>query len=305
MTIRNPIEWATDQLKLAGSVVGSASRAASEEELAAPLPEVRRIDVADLGDVLARGLEDFTAYRTDVVFLCLIYPIIGLVLGRVAFGYGMLPLLFPFASGFALVGPFAALGLYEMSRRREQGGNVAWPDAFGVIGSRSFGAIVVLGLLLVAIFLFWLVAAEAIYEATLGPEPPVSIGSFVRDVFTTSAGWTLIVVGCRRRLPLRCAGAGDQHCLLSAVARPGRGVGHGGMDLGSRGYRQPRPDGRLGTDRRGRPPDRIDTAVPRSDHRDARAGARHLALVSRGRAGLIGIGFGSPSTDLALTPAMR
>jgi uncharacterized membrane protein len=196
MTIRNPIEWATDQLKLAGSVVGSASRAASEEELAAPLPEVRRIDVADLGDVLARGWEDFTAYRTDVVFLCLIYPIIGLVLGRVAFGYGMLPLLFPFASGFALVGPFAALGLYEMSRRREQGGNVAWPDAFGVIGSRSFGAIVVLGLLLVAIFLFWLVAAEAIYEATLGPEPPVSIGSFVRDVFTTSAGWTLIVVGC-------------------------------------------------------------------------------------------------------------
>jgi uncharacterized membrane protein len=196
MTIRNPIEWATDQLKFAGSVVGSASRATSEEEFAAPLPEVRRIDVADLGDVLARGWEDFTAYRTDVVFLCLIYPIIGLVLGRVAFGYGMLPLLFPFASGFALVGPFAALGLYEMSRRREQGGNVAWPDAFGVIGSRSFGGIVVLGLLLVAIFLFWLVAAEAIYEATLGPEPPVSIGSFVRDVFTTSAGWMLIIVGC-------------------------------------------------------------------------------------------------------------
>jgi len=196
MTIRNPIEWATDQLKLAGLVVGSASRAASEEDLAAPLPEVRQIDLADLRDVLVRGLEDFTAYRTDVIFLCLIYPIIGLVLGRVAFGYGMLPLLFPLASGFALVGPFAALGLYEMSRRREQGGNVAWPDAFGVIGSRSFGAIVVLGLLLVAIFLFWLVAAEAIYEATLGPEPPASIGAFVHDVFTTGAGWALIVVGC-------------------------------------------------------------------------------------------------------------
>jgi uncharacterized membrane protein len=197
MTIRNPIEWATDQLKLAGSVVGSVGRAgvADEQDFQAALPEVRRIAITDLGDALAKGFDDFAAYRTDVIFLCLIYPVFGLVLGRIMFGYGMLPLLFPLASGFALVGPFAAVGLYEMSRRREQGGNVAWPDAFGVIGSRSFGAILVLGLLLVVIFLFWLIAAEAIYEATLGPEPPTSPGSFVRDVFTTDAGWAMIVIG--------------------------------------------------------------------------------------------------------------
>ena len=158
-------------------------------------PTVRRIGLADLKDALARGLADFSAIPTHAVFLCLIYPIVGLVLARAIMGYALLPLLFPLAAGFALVGPFAALGLYEMSRRREQGGNVAWPDAFGVIGSRSFGAIVVLGLLLVAIFLFWLVAAETIYELTLGPEPPTSIGSFARDVFTTGAGWTMILVG--------------------------------------------------------------------------------------------------------------
>jgi uncharacterized membrane protein len=197
MTIRNPIEWATDQIKLAGLVVGSASRAGVgiEENLAPPLPEIWHLTIADLGDVLAKGLDDFAAYRTDVVFLCAIYPVIGLVMARFAFGYGMLPLLFPLASGFALIGPFAAVGLYEMSRRRERGGNVAWPDAFGVIGSRSFGAIVVLGLLLVVIFLLWLIAAESIYELTLGPQPPVSVGSFARDVFTTAAGWTMIVVG--------------------------------------------------------------------------------------------------------------
>jgi uncharacterized membrane protein len=197
MTIRNPIEWATDQIKLAGLVVGSASRAGVgiEENLTPTLPEIRQLTIADLGDVLAKGLDDFAAYRTDVVFLCAIYPVIGLVMARFAFGYGMLPLLFPLASGFALIGPFAAVGLYEMSRRRELGGNVAWPDAFGVIGSRSFGAIVVLGLLLVAIFLLWLIAAESIYELTLGPQPPVSVSSFARDVFTTATGWTMIVVG--------------------------------------------------------------------------------------------------------------
>ena len=197
MTIRNPIEWATDQIKLAGLVVGSASRAGVgiEEDLEPTLPGVRRLAIADLGDALARGFDDFAAYRTDVIFLCVVYPVIGLVIGRLAFGYGMLPLLFPLASGFALIGPFAAVGLYEVSRRREQGGHVAWPDAFGVIRSRSFGAIVVLGLLLVAIFLIWLITAETIYEVTLGPQPPASIGSFARDVFTTGAGWTMIVVG--------------------------------------------------------------------------------------------------------------
>jgi uncharacterized membrane protein len=129
------------------------------------------------------------------MFLCITYPLAGLVLAWLAFDYDMLPLIFPLASGFALIGPVAAVGLYEISRRREQGVDITWADAFGVVRAPAFGAVVVLGLLLLAIFLLWLAAAYAIYLVTLGPEPPASIGSFVRDVFTTSAGWALIVVG--------------------------------------------------------------------------------------------------------------
>ena len=195
--IRNPIEWGWDKLKGATRALGSGAHAIHGAEHApdAALPAVRRINAAELKDVLARGLADFAAYRTDVIFLCLIYPVLGLVLARLAFGYEMLPLIFPLASGFTLLGPIAAVGLYEMSRRREQGVDISWAQAFGVVRSPAFGAIVVLGLLLLAIFLLWLLAAYVIYEVTLGPQPPASIAAFARDVFTTGAGWALIGLG--------------------------------------------------------------------------------------------------------------
>jgi uncharacterized membrane protein len=195
--IRNPAEWSVDQLRSANQAVERAGHSLRRpaETRYGPLPAVRRIEVADLRDVLASGLSDFAAYRTDVIFLCIIYPVVGLVVASLAFGYGMLPLLFPLASGFALIGPVAPVGLYEMSRRREQGIDITWADAFGVVRAPAFGAILVLGLVLLAIFLLWLAAAYGIYLVTLGPEPPASLGSFVRDVFTTGAGWALLVVG--------------------------------------------------------------------------------------------------------------
>src|SRR5262245_25091464 len=171
--IRNPIEWGWDTLKRANTAVGSASHSLRQSEASrgTSLPAVRRIGIADLRDVLKKGLDDFAAYRTDVIFLCVIYPVVGLLLARLAFGYDLLPLLFPLASGFALVGPVAAVGLYEMSRRREQGVDISWADAFGVVRAPAFGAILVLGILLLVIFGLWLLAAATIYAVTLGPAP--------------------------------------------------------------------------------------------------------------------------------------
>ena len=97
---------------------------------------------------MAKGLEDFRVMPTHVVFLSLIYPIVGIALGSATFGYDVIPLLFPLAAGFALIGPFAAIGLYELSRRRELGLDTAWKRAFDIVHSPSFGAIVTLGFLL-------------------------------------------------------------------------------------------------------------------------------------------------------------
>lgn len=192
-TIGNPLSWSVDAVRGTRRHLGSAADSVVGET-AAPT-QVRRIGYEDLRIALRKGLDDFAACRSDVAFLCLIYPIVGLTLAWLAFQGNLLPLVFPALSGFALVGPVAAVGLYEMSRRREAGRPTSWGDAFAVAGSPSFGAIFVLGLLLALIFAVWLLTANGIYALTLGPEAPASLGAFARDVFTTGAGWAMILLG--------------------------------------------------------------------------------------------------------------
>jgi uncharacterized membrane protein len=192
-TIGNPLSWSVDAASAAGGYVGSVAGELGGEDTAPPV--VRRITIDDLKASLRAGFEDFAACRSDVVFLCLLYPVIGGLLAWAAFSGNLLPLIFPIMSGFALLGPVAAVGLYEMSRRRERGEEASWSNAFGVVKSPSFGAIFVLALMLFATFVIWLIAAHGIWSATLGPEPPASIGAFVGDVFGTPAGWTMIVTG--------------------------------------------------------------------------------------------------------------
>ncbi|HEY4344383.1 MAG TPA: DUF2189 domain-containing protein, partial [Parvibaculum sp.] len=186
-TIKNPVEWGWAQLTRTASAIGSAGPALHhiQDTLHSPAPAIRRIGINDVKEALAQGFDDFGAFRSDVVFLCVIYPVVGLVFSQLIFGNDMVPLLFPIASGFALVGPFAALGLYEMSRRREQGLPVSWMHAFDVLRAPAFGAIAVLGLALVALFLLWLTTAWGIYRMTLGPIPPESVSAFFNDVFMT------------------------------------------------------------------------------------------------------------------------
>jgi uncharacterized membrane protein len=194
--IRNPVEWSLDQLRNAERAVGSTGRALHGAEETGREPVIRRIGITDLRSALAQGVGDLAANRSDVLFICLVYPLAGLLLMYLAFGYDMLPLIAPLAFAFALIGPAAAVGLYEMSRRREQGREVSWADSFGVMRSPAFGEILVLALLLLAIAGLWLAVAATIYAQTLGPEPPASLESFVRDALTTGEGWAMILLGC-------------------------------------------------------------------------------------------------------------
>lgn len=159
-------------------------------------PSVNTITTADLYDALRRGWEDFKAVPSHAIMLCVIYPFLGLLIARVVLGYSVLPLLFPLAAGFALIGPFAALGLYELSRRRELGEDASAWHATEVLRSPSFGAMLGLGVLLMVIFVVWIVTAQSIYVSAFGNEPAAGIPDFISRVLTTPAGWQLIAVGC-------------------------------------------------------------------------------------------------------------
>ena len=158
-------------------------------------PVIRKIGFADLKDALTKGIDDFREMPSHVIFLAVIYPVIGLFLARMTFGYSVMPLLFPLAAGFALIGPFAAIGLYELSRQREKGVDVSWKHAFGVLRCPSLDGIAALGMVLMIVFLIWLTTAEWLYQSLFGHRSPESIGRFLSDILTTSEGWILIIAG--------------------------------------------------------------------------------------------------------------
>src|SRR3984893_3655661 len=162
----------------------------------AAAPGIRTIGLSDLHEALRLGWEDFKAVPSHAIILCVIYPVLGLVLARLALGYSVLPLLFPLAAGFALLGPFAALGLYELSYRRERGEEASAWHATEVLRPTSFGAMLGLGTFLLALFVSRVATVRATYVATFGYEAAAGIPDFARRVLTTSQGWWLIVVGC-------------------------------------------------------------------------------------------------------------
>jgi uncharacterized membrane protein len=193
--VENPFEFLIEKLGWAASDVGRAVLPNPTRHIGQAVPVVRKVETRDLWDALRKGVADVGALRDDILFIGLIYPLAGLVFATLAFNYELLPLVFPLASGFAIIGPVAAVGLYELSRRREQGDHVTWLDAFGVFRSPALMSIVGLGSILLALFLVWLGVAYEIYVLNLGGPAPQTIAGFERSVFETAGGHAMIVYG--------------------------------------------------------------------------------------------------------------
>lgn len=193
--VENPFEYAVERVSWAVRDIGRHVVPHPERHAAQTVPEVRRIGLADLKAALREGAGDVAAFRDDVVFIGIIYPVAGLLLAAAAFNYNMLMMLFPLVSGFAIIAPVAATGLYEMSRRREAGQEVNWLDAFRAFGSPAIGSIIGMGLILLALFFLWLGAAYQIGVGALGNDTPPTLTMFFQEVFRSGASAPLILGG--------------------------------------------------------------------------------------------------------------
>ena len=156
---------------------------------------VRTISDEDLRVSLRQGWEDFGDLRGDLVFAGLIYTLIGLAAVVMTTSRPLMPFFLPVVAGVALLGPVAAVGFYELARRRESGEEVHWFNFLDVRKRPSLDDMGMVAGLLLLIFLGWLIAAGVLYGLIFGFWTPTSIGGFVSAVLTTPRGWALIVSG--------------------------------------------------------------------------------------------------------------
>ena len=163
-------------------------------ELARKAPEIRSITVDDITASLREGAEDFRAMPAFGMAIGLIFALGGLLIVSLAVYYDMIVLAFPLLAGFALVGPFAAMGLYEASRRRDMGQSVGLGDLFAIRRATSTANIFFLGFILLFALFVWTRVALLLYALFFGLQP-VAFGDMITAIFTTVDGFTFFLIG--------------------------------------------------------------------------------------------------------------
>jgi uncharacterized membrane protein len=158
----------------------------------APVTVAGDLKVNDLRAALSAGWRDFAAYPAFGLFFAAIYVVGGIALYFALFIRGEIMWLVPAAAGFPLLAPFAAVGLYEVSRRREAGLPITWRSVLGALRGRGDEQILSMGVIVFVAFEFWLMLAHGIFAIFMAES---GIGTQGLELFLTGPGIAMLLVG--------------------------------------------------------------------------------------------------------------
>jgi len=157
-------------------------------------PVVRRISVTDVAEALSDGMRDFQAAPLYGLIIGVMFAAGGNLIVFSITALGMSYLGYPLAAGFALLGPFAAIGLYDISRRRETGQPISLLHIWSTIKSRS--EIAWMAFVTLFVFIVWMYQVRLLMALFLGLSSSVlNFNQFIVQVLTTNEGILFLLVG--------------------------------------------------------------------------------------------------------------
>lgn len=150
------------------------------------------LTLSDLRAALFAGWEDFKTHPQFGILFATLFTISGLALTYAMISLGELAWLIPAVAGFPIIAPFIAVGLYEVSRRRQENLPIRWLEVLGAVKGRGDEQILSMGVIVFVAFGFWVIVAHAISAIFLAEAGP---GSENLAFLLTPQGATMLVVG--------------------------------------------------------------------------------------------------------------
>ncbi|MGI9405953.1 MAG: DUF2189 domain-containing protein [Hyphomicrobiaceae bacterium] len=159
------------------------------------LPDVRRATFADLRFVLQQGWSDFRTEPAYGIFFGAVYALGGLILIGAVTVWRLHWIAYPLVIGFALIGPFIATGLYEVSRRLETGAALSWRGILGVVWDQHRRELGWMAFVMLFVFWVWMYQARTLFAVFFGSRGFATFEGFIEAILTTANGWTFLAVG--------------------------------------------------------------------------------------------------------------
>ncbi|WP_296477072.1 DUF2189 domain-containing protein [Roseinatronobacter sp.] len=156
------------------------------------IPAPEHIGIEDLSAILRAGLRDFMRAPLFGIAFSLVYVLGGLIIYAIFLAAGQSWWFIPIAVGFPLLAPFAAIGLYEVSRRLEQGEPLGWAAVAGCVFAQKDRQIPSMAMVIMLAFMFWVFVAHTIFALFFGLQP---ITSSTTDMLLSGPGLMMLLVG--------------------------------------------------------------------------------------------------------------